>query len=205
MAFFETPRFPDDISYNSKSITSYKTDITEMTGGSESRLARWADARRSYDAVFGVRTVAQLESLLSFFHSCYGSLHGFRFNDPTDNSSTSVNSQISETDQIILPIGSSTVNFQLRKKYNAGTTVYRDIKKPVAGSVIIAIAGVPQSSGWTVDNTTGIVTFSTPPVGTVTAGFLFDVPCRFSSDSLDTNMISYRVINTSVQIIEIKV
>ena len=50
--------------------------------------------------------------------------------------------------------------------------------------VRVAVGGVEQFSGWSVDAATGIVTFSSPPAmgAAVTAGFKFDVPVRFDSD-----------------------
>jgi|CXWL01.1.fsa_nt_gi uncharacterized protein (TIGR02217 family) len=204
MAFFESPRFPDDISYNSVANTEYKTDIIDMSGGAESRLSRWADARRSYNAAFGVRTRPQLDALIAFFHSCKGKAHGFRYNDPIDNSSADFGAYVSAVDQIIIPVGTSTTLYQLRKRYNSGATVYRDIKKPVSGSVVIAIAGVPQASGWTVDTTTGVITFAVAPSGTVTAGFLFDVPCRFDTDQLSADLVSYNLVSTDVPVVEIR-
>ncbi len=57
----------------------------------------------------------------------------------------------------------------------------RTITKPVAGTVQVYLDGVEQPSGWSVDTTTGLVTFGVPPtLGVeVTAGFEFDVPVRF--------------------------
>ncbi len=57
------------------------------------------------------------------------------------------------------------------------------IKKPVVGTVKPYLAGVLQSSGWSVDTTTGVLTFlASPAVGVaVTADFEFDVPVRFDT------------------------
>ena len=59
--------------------------------------------------------------------------------------------------------------------------------KPVAGTVRVARGGVEQASGWSVNTTTGIVTFDAAPNAgmLVTAGFEFDVPVRFDTDRLD--------------------
>ena len=63
----------------------------------------------------------------------------------------------------------------------------RRIVKPVTGTVRVALAGVEQLSGWSVETTNGIVTFDTAPASGVliTAGFEFDVPVRFDTDRLD--------------------
>jgi uncharacterized protein (TIGR02217 family) len=36
-----------------------------------------------------------------------------------------------------------------------------------------------------VDTTTGIITFTSPPTGNITASFEFDVPVRFEQDKFD--------------------
>ena len=75
------------------------------------------------------------------------------------------------------------------KRYESGAQSWtRRIVKPVAGSVRIALGGVePAPSSWSVNTTTGIVTFDTAPAAgvLVTAGFEFDVPVRFDTDRLD--------------------
>jgi len=205
MAFFETPVFPDDISYGSAVTNSYKTDIETTEMGNEARYIRWADARRSYNAAFGVRTQPQLEALVNFFHSCKGKGHGFRFRDPIDYKSCAADAAVLPTDQIILPITGSTTVYQLRKRYNAGTTVYRDITKPRSGTVVVAVGGVPVSSGFTINHVNGQITFTSAPGGTVTAGFLFDVPCRFDTDQLNVELFNLKVVKTDVPIVEIRV
>ena len=84
------------------------------------------------------------------------------------------------------------------KHYGAGGTRYtRDINKPVTGTVLVAVDGVAQSEtvDFTVDAQTGLVTFlpgSIPAVGqAVSAGFEFDVPVRFDSDSLAINLDAF--------------
>ena len=50
--------------------------------------------------------------------------------------------------------------------------------------VRVYLLGVEQVAGWSVDTTTGLVTFGMPPaLGVeVTADFEFDVPVRFDTD-----------------------
>jgi uncharacterized protein (TIGR02217 family) len=75
------------------------------------------------------------------------------------------------------------------KRYESGPQSWvRQVVKPVAGTVRVALAGVePAPSSWSVNTTTGIVTFDTAPGPgvLVTAGFEFDVPVRFDTDRLD--------------------
>jgi uncharacterized protein (TIGR02217 family) len=47
--------------------------------------------------------------------------------------------------------------------------------------------------GWSLDATSGTVTFDTAPEAdaAITAGFQFDVPVRFDTDTLDINLSSF--------------
>jgi len=72
--------------------------------------------------------------------------------------------------------------------------------------VRIALSGVEQPSGWSVDTTTGVVTFSAAPGAgvAVTAGFEFDVPVRFDTDALDVTLDLERLGSiTSIPLLEI--
>lgn len=62
-------------------------------------------------------------------------------------------------------------------------------------------------SGWSVDATTGSVTFTAAPGAGVpiTAGFEFDVPVRFDSDTLDVTLDFERLGSiTSIPLLEIR-
>jgi uncharacterized protein (TIGR02217 family) len=61
--------------------------------------------------------------------------------------------------------------------------------------VKVFLDGTLRASGWSVDTTTGIVTFGTAPtLGVeVTADFAFDVPVRFDTDHMAVTIESYRL------------
>jgi uncharacterized protein (TIGR02217 family) len=91
------------------------------------------------------------------------------------------------TDQQLGTGTGSLTTFALVKRYVSGAITHiRPITKPVAGTVLIALNGVNQATGWSVNTTTGIVTFTAAPANgvLVTAGFAFDVPVRFDTDVL---------------------
>ncbi len=72
------------------------------------------------------------------------------------------------------------------------------------------MSGVPQQDGtdFTVDVTTGLVSFVTPPaVGQdITAGFEFDVPVRFDTDRINISMASFQAGEApDVPVIEVRV
>jgi uncharacterized protein (TIGR02217 family) len=74
----------------------------------------------------------------------------------------------------------------------------REIKKPVSGTLKIAVGGVEQVGGATfaADISTGVVTFlegHIPADGaSVTAGYEFDVPVRFDTDKLEINLSGFK-------------
>ena len=94
------------------------------------------------------------------------------------------------------------------KRYASGAETWvRTIAKPVAGTVRVALDAAEQSSGWTVDTTTGLVTFDAAPAAgvAVTAGFAFDVPVRFDTDALDVTLDLERLGSiTSIPLLEIR-
>src|SRR5690606_27702838 len=122
-----------------------------------------------------------------FFRARRGRARGFRFRDWTDYTAQGQ------------PIGTGdgeTAVFQLAKRYESGgVAVIRPLRKPVAGTVAVYLDGAAQSSGFSVDDTTGEVTFGTAPAEgvAVTVDCEFDVPVRFDSDSLSASIDDYGV------------
>ncbi len=197
MAFHET-QFPTRISFGSSGGPERRTDVVILGSGREERNTRWANSRRRYNAGYGIKTLDDLYEVLAFFEERRGRLYGFRWKDHGDHKSCSPNGMPSATDQSIGTGDGVTAAFQLSKTY--GTTFapfVREIKKPVSGSVLIAVDSVVQVEGtaYTIDNTTGVVTFQSghiPASGAaVTAGFLFDVPARFDTDRLEVNLAKF--------------
>lgn len=185
---FREIRFPDDISYGSSGGPGFMTSIVEMDSGSEVRVPRWAQPRWQYNVAYGVKSQTQLSTLINFYMNVLGATYGFRYKDWADYTSASDGiSALAFTDQTIGTGDGSKTTFQLVKKYSYGAYSYtRTIVKPVAGAgkVRVAADGVEMTSGWSIDTTTGVITFSSAPgVGVViTAGFEFDVPVRFGAD-----------------------
>jgi uncharacterized protein (TIGR02217 family) len=207
VAFHEI-RFPDNISRGARGGPERRTQIVELASGDEERNASWADSRRRYDAAYGVRQADDLAAVVAFFEARNGRLYGFRWKDWGDYKSCLPSGTPAPTDQVIgTGDGTSTV-FQLVKAYISGTQSWtRNITKPVASTVSVALDGVAQASGWSVDTTTGIVTFTAAPANstTVTAGFEFDVPVRFDTDQLDvTHDIERLGSIASIPLIEVR-
>lgn len=198
-ASFHEVLFPLAISFGATGGPERRNEIVLLTSGRERRNARFADARRSYDAGTGLRSLDDLHDLTVFFEARRGSLHGFRFRDPFDMKSCRPGDTPSPLDQAIGAGDGETAIFALARTYGEGEDAYRrPIAKPVAGSVVVAIDGVEQVEGedFSVDPLTGLVTFapgSIPGEGAaVTAGFAFDVPVRFDIDRLTISLTAFR-------------
>ncbi len=207
MAFHEV-RFPDDISRGARGGPERRTQIVELASGDEERNASWANSRRRYDAAYGIRRADDLAAVVAFFEARNGRLYGFRWKDWADYKSCLPSGTLSAMDQVIGTGDGTTTAFQLVKAYASGAQAWnRTITKPVAGTVRVAIDGVEQTSGWSVDTTTGIVSFTTAPAAgaTITAGFEFDVPVRFDTDTLDVTLDIERLGSiTSIPLIEVR-
>ncbi|APF36716.1 glycoside hydrolase family 24 [Chelatococcus daeguensis] len=207
MAFHEV-RFPDDISRGARGGPERRTRIVELASGDEERNSPWADSRRRYDAAYGIRRADDLAVVVAFFEARYGRLYGFRWKDWSDYKSCLPSASPSATDQIIGEGDGNTTQFQLVKVYASGAQSYsRRIVKPVDGTVLIALDGIAQGSGWSVDPATGVVSFAAAPGNgvIVTAGFEFDVPVRFDTDRLDVTLDIERMGSiASIPLVEIR-
>jgi uncharacterized protein (TIGR02217 family) len=208
MSFHEV-LFPVDIALNSEGGPTRRTDIVALVSGYEERNSPWAGSRRSFNAGYGVKSIGDIEDIIAFFEARQGRLFGFRFRDPFDFKSSKIAGAPANTDQLLGTGDGAATTFQLIKQYPSGPATYtRDIKKPVTGSALVAVAGVAQSQGadYSVDDTTGLITLSAPPVSAaaVTAGFLFDTPVRFDTDELRINLAAFKAGDIpSIPLIEV--
>lgn len=190
MVAFHEVRFPTDISLGARGGPERRTDVVTMRSGAEERNSIWAGSRRKYNAGYGVKSFAQLEKVLAFWEERRGRLYGFRWKDRVDWKSCASASVPGSNDQVIGTGNGSATTFQLVKTYGSTFTPWsRQIRKPVAGTVLVSVNGVTQTSGWSVDLTTGVVTFASAPANgaIIRAGFEFDMPARFDTDYLEVD------------------
>ena len=156
-----------------------------------------------------LRSLDDLAALQAFFEARRGPLQGFRFTDPADHSSSAPSAAISPLDQPIGAGDGQTTVLALTKTYGGTGGYIRPIKKPVAGTVRVAVAGTELAApAFSVDSTTGLVTLATPPAAgaQVTAGFAFDVPVRFEADHLEATFDSLTTARLSpTALIEVRV
>lgn len=221
MAGFHEVQFPTNISKGSAGGPERRTQIVTLNSGYEERNATWAHSRRSYDASMGLRSIDDLHDVLQFWEARGGQLYGFRFKDWTDYRSGKPRSTPTMLDMPLQPVDASgnwigtigqgdgsTKTFQLVKAYTSGSISYvRPIRKPVSGTVLVSVAGV-SSVAWTLDTTTGILTFTAAPGAgvQVKAGFEFDVPVRFSAEKISVSYDAFQAgAIQAIEMIEIRV
>ena len=209
MAFHEI-RFPASLSFGSAGGPERRTEIVTLANGFEERNTPWEHSRRRYDAGVGLRSLNDVEALIAFFEARTGQLHAFRWKDWSDYKSCPPLSTPAPDDQLIGIGDGVTTVFQLQKTYISGLQNYvRPIRKPVAGTVVIAVAGDQkvESVEFSINLATGEIIFVLPPdLGTrVTAGFEFDVPVRFDTDTIQTSVASFQAGEVpNVPVVEIR-
>lgn len=199
MTAFDEVQFPTGISYGSSGGPRRRTEIATLASGAEERNSLWADSRREYNAGYGVKSHDDLHAVITFFEARLGQGRGFRFKDWTDHKSCPPIQTATPIDQTLGTGNGSNPTFQLVKTYSSGGQLWtRTIKKPVSGTIRVAVGGVEKTIGvdFTIDVTTGVVTFLPGhipgPGAAVTAGYEFDVPVRFNTDYLNINMSAFQ-------------
>ncbi|MEM9577227.1 MAG: DUF2460 domain-containing protein [Pseudomonadota bacterium] len=208
---FHDVRFPAALSFGSVGGPQRRTDVVAISNGFEERNSPWAHSRRRYDAGVGMRSLDDVETMIAFFEARYGQLFAFRWKDWSDYRSCKPSQAIAATDQVIGTGDGSETVLQLSKTYQSGDYSYeRPISKPVEGTLLVAVDGVTlqESTDYTVDYLSGRLTFSQAPGAgaEITAGFEFDVPVRFDTDSIQTSVASFQAGEIpTVPIIEVRV
>jgi uncharacterized protein (TIGR02217 family) len=184
MTSFHEVRFPDNIAYGAR---EFATTVVATGAGHEKRNVNWPQARGRWDVASGLKKQAQIDELIAFFRARRGKAYGFRFKDWTDYKASG---------QLLGTGDDARIQFQLVKHYPSSSVIeVRTITKLVAGTVKVYLDGIEQLSGWSVDTTTGFVTFSVPPAAgiEVIADFELDVPVRFDTDHVAVTIETYRL------------
>ncbi len=223
---FDNIRFVDKIEFGVTGGPGWSTTILVTASGFEQRNQNWENARRRYRATFRQLPsdpFNDYEELLDFWMARRGRLRGFRFRDWTDYITTAETCvQFNDNTQAVGD-GIET-EFQTARLYDDGVNPFRRIiKKPIIetgpqsdpddadAQVFLDTGGGPvlqaRPGDYSFDDSTGKITFTVAPaVGdVVTWTGRFDVPVRFDSDDLPTNLESYDNFEVPVDIVEIRV
>lgn len=208
---FHDERFPTKLSLGSIGGPERRTEIVTVASGYEERNSPWKHSRRRFDAGVAMRSLDDMNRVVSFFEARKGRLYGFRWKDWSDFKSCEPSKEVTPFDQKIINRKNSSKILQLCKNYTSGDYTYcREIHKPVDGSIRIAIDGVEIFLGtdFSVDIKKGIISFQTDVTSKmkVTAGFEFDVPVRFDTDRLEMTVAGIQAGEVpNVPVIEVRV
>ena len=197
-ACFVDETFPIGISLGASVRVEKRSQVTVLLNGAEIRNAIWKGTRRYFDVGTGLRSTADLHKVLSFFEKVGGRLCGFRFRDPMDHKSCAYDENPSATDVVLGAGDGANRFFQLSKPFGSSNhTWQRNVTKPVAGTVAVAVAGSVKTVGSDVllDPVTGVLEFQSGHIPLheqeVTAGFLYDTHARFDRDDLEINLLHF--------------
>lgn len=201
MAFVESPSFPETIAWTATGGPRWSTDLFDTQGGYEGRNENWSHYRAKFDVGLVNKSLAETRALLSFFNAvARGRARSFRFKNL-------VNDDYYGGDEAIGTGDGADLTFQLVRRYTSAAETYdKPIYKPIAGTVTCKLAGV-STTAFTVDTTTGIVTFSVAPgVGVaITASFLFELPMRFDTDGFECTRVDPDLFSwPSIQLVEVR-
>lgn len=152
---------------------AYNVEITQTASDSEYRRLVHPFPVRVFNVYYTNQVADLWDELLALYHRAYGMYAGFRVKYPDDYTTNSRTLAPTAFDEALEVITAGSV-YQLQVSYGTGGTPLsigepvRTIFKPVAGTVKIGIQSVEQTQGWTVDTTTGRITFAANKTGTIT-------------------------------------
>ena len=179
-------RLPVEVEQGATGGPRCRTSVQTAMSGIEQRIAEWDIARCEFDIGYGVRGKASLLSeVIKLYRDRLGPAYPFRFKDWSDFQATNVSIGTGD---------GSLAAFQLVKHYDVVFVTTRKIQLPVAGTVQIKVAGAlkTETTHYTIDYATGLVTFTSGNIPAaaqaITATFEFDVPVRFTDDTLKVSM-----------------
>lgn len=203
---FDDVLYPLSLGRDAGVSPEFSTTVAITASGHERRNSLWSDARLRFDVGPGVRSDAELGTLISFFRARRGAARGFRLPDPFDFSSNAMTGTPTMLDQKIGVGDGLTASFQLVKNYGEGNEPQiRPITRPRADTLTISVDGL-AAANWSLDPG-GMVVLDTAPAdgAVIRAGFLFDVPVRFAEDRLDVTGANFAAGEApSVPLIEVR-
>jgi len=176
------------------SVEVAATMLTNFTGNEVVNQNR-SQHRRVFNAAFGVRSLADLRILSTFFHAFDGPVNGFLVKDWTDFQVTKDAATLATsitTQGIATNITGAT--WQMQKKYAVGSRSHvRNILRPKSGAAVY-FDGVLKTvtTHYTYDTTTGVLTVVSGSPTAITWTGEFYVPCRFAQKNLPADLLMYR-------------
>jgi len=174
MADFLEERLSDLIRYGSSWQDEFAVNIIKTGGGQEYRSLVHPLPMRAFDISYMLDSSRLWSELVGTYMRAHGMYAGFRARCFDEWSSNSATDDATAFDQAMSLV--STGVYQLRKYYGtdkasgASGYAYRNIKKPVSGTVLVGIGATAiRSADWAVDTTTGLITFAADQSKSITS------------------------------------
>lgn len=171
MAAFLDERFPTDIDYGSEFETVFANSTSRTVGGGEYRKLEHPYPMFTLDVDFTRMHNEVVARIVDLNMRASGTFRPFRVKNYVDYSTNNYRGTPTALDQP-MPLVSAGV-YQLTRWYGNSADplcTRRRLRKPVAGTVLVGVAGAVYPSGqWSVDNATGLVTMAANKTGTITA------------------------------------
>lgn len=165
MAMFLEERLYEDVDYGSGFAAAYSNQIVRTVGGDEYRSQRHPYVMASMTVEFERQTNFAIGKIIDLHNRAGGTLRGFRVKHPVDFSTNNYRDAPTMLDQH-LPLANPTVPgiYQLTRWFGGYTDpacARRRIRKPVAGTTLVAVSGAAlPSAQWSVATTTGLITLA---------------------------------------------
>lgn len=154
------------IRYGATYADDYDVEITTTSGGNEYRRLIHPYPVRNFKVSYIPDNATLYTSILDLYHRAYGKYAGFRAKAKDDYTTNGLITPPTSLDQTLTLVSAGV--YQLLKEYGTDKTPLsighpkRIIYKPVAGTVLAAVGTLAApASMWTVDTTTGKITFGT--------------------------------------------
>lgn len=174
MPEFLEERLPVDVRMGATYADEYNVEITQTASGSEYRRLVHQYPRRIFNVSYMKLTDDLWGGLLSLYHRCYSMYAGFRVKCLDDYTTNGRTGAPTATDQTLEVLTAGT-SYRLQLEYGKGDTPIsiglpvRTIFKPVAATTKVAIGALEQGAlMWSVDTTTGRVTFAADKTRSIT-------------------------------------
>lgn len=172
--------FPDlpGLTWDGAKSPEFRTTIVPGADGSETPIANWANPLWHWTLKYELLrddATDELRTLMGFFLRRLGRADDFLYDDPSDNAVTGQ----------LLGIGNgATTTFQAVRSFGGFVEDVKNLKVPP----VIYVAGVPVTSGWSV-NSKGLITFAEPPANgaVITADLKYYWRVRFDADMAEFN------------------
>lgn len=193
--------FPDTIAEGARGGRGWSTDLVRNRGGFEKGNANWGTPLGRWEVGQVNRDFDETRRLQQFFHGvARGKLNSFRFHDRKDAKMNRVTA---------LRLTSTT--YQMRQNYlwSTGNNLILLVKKPFMNdNTLVVTLGGTEVTDYTVDTTTGILTFGSAIATTTTVRVTggYHIPVRFDTDYFEPEQIDVGVWTwPSVPLVEVRI